>query len=314
MKKNKTITVIGLGGVGGYFGGMMSYRNNELNLGYSINFVARGNHLDAIKENGLVLNTATKSGLICKPANVTDDLSTLPKSDVIIIAVKSYDLEDVIDRLPVLLKPETIIIPLLNGVDIYERIRNKISGVIILPACVYVAAYIDKPGSVTCQENSGFMILGRDPQQSAFSPEYLLKFFDETGTRYKWFDNPYPAIWEKYTFVASLALSTAFYREPVGGVMSNPESKSKTKEIMQEIVAIASKMEVDLPDDLVDKLLNRAAGLAYGIKTSYLRDIESKKNRNEGEIFGGTIEKLGKQLGIETPATSKLYKELQRIG
>ncbi len=313
MKKGSTITVVGIGGVGGYFGGMIARKNRMSDLGHTVNFVARGDHLTAIKKKGLILNNSEETGLKCEPDLATDDFSSLPESDIVILAVKSYDLDDVIDRLPGILKPDSTIIPLLNGVDIYERIRKKLPGVTILPACVYVAAYIEKPGSVTCQEKSGLLILGKDPLHHEIYPEHILKIFDDAGIYYKWFDDPYPAIWEKYTFVASLALVTAYYHQPIGGIMSDPETKKVTEKIMREIVAIARKNKVLLPDNLVDKLLERAAGVAYEIRTSYQRDLESKKHKNEGDIFGGTIEKLGKQLGIETPATSKLYKELQHI-
>ena len=129
----KNVAFIGLGGVGGYFGGKMAQiiqeKENELNL----YFIARGKHLEKIREHGLIVNTNKEGNLVCKPTVVTDNFNDLPILDICYICVKEYDLNDVLLKIKDKIHEETKIIALLNGVNIYERIRRIIDKGIVFP-------------------------------------------------------------------------------------------------------------------------------------------------------------------------------------
>ncbi len=123
---------------------------------------------------------------------------------------------------------------------------------------------------------------------------------------------PYPDIWSKYLFIAAFALVTVFFNKTIGEVAADPKATQTAREIMEEIQAIASARGIGLPEQIVTKQLTMAARFPYDTKTSYHRDVTSKKRLNEGDLYGGTILRQGAELGISTPVTRSVYSAIQK--
>ena len=309
--KLKNICVCGIGGVGGYFGGKLALAMNKgLLKNKNIYFMARGKHLEEIKKNGLILNTAEKDGLICKPTMITDDLSELPDIDIYMISVKSYDLEEIIKQISKKVTKHTIIMPLLNGIDICERIRAILKDGIVLPSTVYLGSFIEKPGMVT-QRGGGIMVSGLDPNFLDFEPQDFIKIFTDASITLKWSNDSYPPIWEKYIFVASLALVSADADKTLGQVLEDEELTSTMRKIMEEIVSIGIKKGIKLPKNIINKVLESMKTFPHELKTSYQRDVEKKGKKNEGDIFGGAIISQGKKYNVPTPITELVFTRIQ---
>lgn len=307
------ICIAGVGGLGGYFGGIIAREvaRRKDSAGH-VSFIARGDHLEEIRKEGLILNTVRGDRLICKPDLATDDVQRVPPPDLCLVCVKSYDLADMTERLSSIVTEHTVIIPLLNGVDIYERIRLRLKRGIVLPACVYIGTSIEQPGVVTQQGGTGIILCGNDPQAGDFNPETLQTFFDDMGLTFKWNDDPYPDIWEKYVFIAGFGLVTAYSGKTIGGVFADDELRNTSRQIMEEIASIAMKRGVALPDDIVTQSLEKANNFPYETKTSYQRDVEAGRERNEGDLFGETIIAMGRQHGIATPVTERVYGAIEK--
>jgi 2-dehydropantoate 2-reductase len=306
------IVMVGIGGVGGYFGGLLArhYRGSKV----TTTFIARGAQLRAIRENGLVLNTAEQSGLVCRPDQATDAIEQLDAPDLCLVCVKGYDLDQVSRQLAPLVTAGTVLMPLLNGVDICERIRRRVNSGIVLPACVYVSASIDRPGVVTQKGMAGLLICGRDPDHPEYDPSAVASFIEQGGISVRYAEDAYPAIWEKYLFIASFGLVTAWADRPFGAVLQDTELHGLVRAIMEEIRAVAAKKGVGLGEGIIQSSLEKAENFPFETKTSYQRDVE-KGARNEGDLFGGTIVRLGKELGVPTPVTRRLYREIEeRLG
>jgi len=313
VEKNKieNICICGIGGVGGYFGGKIAHKINQLNDNVrKVYFIARGPHLEEIKKNGLLLHTSDGKKITCIPTLATNNINEVPVPDLCIICVKSYDLDEIVKMLKNKIVSETIIIPLMNGIDIYDRIRKNLKTGIVLPACVYVGSHIEKPGLVIQSGNPGFIYCGLDPQFPNFDPKNLIAFFNEMGILFNWRDDPYSAIWEKYVLVASFALVTAYTGQTLGGVINDKRSIEILRKVMKEIVLIAEKKKIKLPENVIEKIIELCKDYPE-VKTSYQRDIEKGKN-NEGDLFGGAIIRMGKELNIPTPMTKSLYNEIQK--
>jgi len=310
-KAFKNICILGVGGVGGYFGGKISYTLSQSNVhDQHISFIARGKHLEKIKKNGLILDTS-EGEFICKPTLATDDISTIPVPDLVLLCTKSYDLENAVKQLASKIKDNTIIIPLLNGVDIYERIRKITAKGFVLPSCAYIVAHIEEPGLII-QRGPYFNIFsGPDAKHPDFEPEPLIHFFINNGIRFKWNVDSFPAIWEKYIFIASYGLVTAYSGKPFALVNSDSKLTGMVQDVIKEIHAIAKQRHINLPDDILDKTLKKGANIPPDSRTSYQRDVETKGRLNESDIYGETIERMGKEVGIPTPVTSFLYAEIQ---
>ncbi len=302
----KNILICGVGGVGGYFGGRIAYKISKLGNKKKIYFLARGPHLEVIQKHGLKLHISNGEDLICWPNLASEDINDFPIPNLCLICVKSYDLDDLIRALKKKLADNTIIIPLMNGIDIYDRIRKNLKKCIVLPACVYVGSHIEKPGLVIQSGNPGFFCCGFDPMYRDFAPQIVTDFFNEMEINLNWRDDPYPSIWEKYVLVASFSLVTAYTGQTMGGVIYDKESLDMLKNIMTEIVMIAERKGIRLDNNVIEKTIEFCKDYP-DVKPSYQRDVE-KGGRNEGDLFGGAVIRMGKYLGVPTPIASFIYK------
>ena len=300
------VCVVGVGGVGGYFGGKLAHTfSSNPDSPVNIFFVARGKHLEAIKKNGLVLKSPEFGTMICRPTLATERINALPEIDIFLICVKGYDLMDVATSMRNQVKEKTVILPPLNGADIQERLRNQIETGIILPACVYFSAHIEEPGVVVHVGKPGKIVFGRDQDHPDYIPHEIFKIFEKSSIDYEWKDDANPAIWEKDIFIASFSLISARYHRTLGEILEEPSLKEEVIGIMNEIYSIALKRNIRLSDGIVDLSLKKAMMFPPDTQTSLQRDIHQKKGRSELELFGGTIMDLGKKLGIPTPTTKK---------
>lgn len=307
------ICVYGIGGVGGYFGGKIAYKiNMDAKNNTAVHFIARGQHLQEIQKNGLILNITDQDTLHCIPTMATDDISQIPAPDICLLCVKSYHLDNAVAALSRNIKENTVIIPLLNGVDIYEKIRSKLSRGIILPACLYVVSALERPGIVRQNGKIAKIITGKDPQYPDFRPDKLVSFFQQMDIEFSYLDNPYPAIWEKYLFIAPLNLVNAASGRTLGDVLQTPKLKDLFTGLMKEITSIAEKMGVEMPEAIIESSMQKAYSFPQDLRTSYQKDIALKNKDNEGDIFGPSILRLGKELGVPTPLTEYLLEEINK--
>ncbi len=307
----EVIWVYGVGGVGGYIGGKIArFLRKERRKPTRLFFIARGEHLKQIQKKGLILNTDIEQGLVCVPTLATDNIEELPSPDLCFVCVKSYDLDAVCNTLIGHIKLETVIIPLLNGVDIYERVRRILDKGVVMPACIYVGTHIEKPGTVTQKGGEGKILMGKDRRYPDFYPEAILRFFRETGISFKWFEDALPAIWEKYLFIAGFGLVSAMTGNTLGQIVEDTESKRLVDGIMKEIFLISKQKHVELAEDIVAVSVAKASHFPFETKTSYQRDVENKAKRNEGDLLGETIIRMGKETGIPTPVTESVCKEI----
>lgn len=306
------ICIFGVGGVGGVLGGKIAHalaQNKDTSR--KVYFIARSAHLEEIKKNGLILNTPEERGILCKPTLATDNIEDIPQPDLYLMCVKGYDLDAATSAIKKNIGDNTLVIPLLNGVDICERIRKNLDTGIVLPGCVYIGAVIEKPGVATHVGGPGLIICGKDPNIPDFDPQGVIGFFNDMGIKFTWNDDPSPALWQKFVFIAGYGLVTAYTAKTLGQVLADPEAKEMTQNVMEEIAAVAKKKGVKLADSIVADSLQTGNNFPPETKTSFQRDIEAKSKRNEGDLFGGTIIRLGKELGVPTPVTESLYSKIE---
>ncbi|WP_406655631.1 2-dehydropantoate 2-reductase [Methanolobus sp. ZRKC2] len=302
------ICFFGVGGVGGYFGSLVTKKFNST---HDIFFVARGAHKDAIKSQGLMLKkSGGKELIIAYPKLCTDKVGDLPICDIIVLSVKSYDLEYAIAEIEKISDKNSVILPLLNGVDIYERIRKQLRKGVVFPSCVYVGTHIESPGVVYQKGGNCKISLGRDPMFPDFYPDALLSLLNDSSIDFDWEDSVQTSIWSKYMFIAAFGLVTAAYDKTLGEVLDSPELSELTKSIMAEIEKIAEKLDIPLDDDIVETSFSKAKGFPYETKTSFQRDVELKGEINEGDLFGGTLIRYGQELKVATTNTETVYVKL----
>lgn len=305
----KKIAIIGIGGVGGYFGGKIAHALTN-SKEHEVYFVARGKHLEVIKKEGLLLKTNQEGEFRCVPTLATDNIHDLPTLDICFICVKQYDLTPVLEQLRSKITPQTKVVPLLNGVDIYERIRNVVDDGIVFPACVYVGTHIAAPGIVEQSGGSCTIIFGTDPKHPHMDAKDICQLFDTSAIKYEWTAHHMEAIWEKFMFIASYGLVTACYNKTLGEVYASEEYAKSVKLIMETIYDISKAMKIGLGHDIVEQSYKKAALFPFETKTSFQRDYELKDKPDERELFGGSIIVLGKKYGIDVSAVQEIYQQL----
>ena len=308
-KTIKSVCIYGTGGVGGYIGGRIAHEISKGNRAIQVYFISRGEHLKAIQQHGLNLIT-DKEEFLCFPNIATDNIRHIPTPDLYLLCVKGYDLDNAVISVSKNIYANTIVLPLLNGIDIYERIRTGLQKAIVSPACVYVSSSIEKPGTIRQKGAEGHIISGKDPRYLNYNYEYLVEFFNEMGISNTWHDNPYPTIWEKYIFITAFSLMTAYSEKTIGAVLADDKLKSMTENIMKEVVLVGKTKNIDFKQDIVEKTLQKAQNFPYETKTSFQMDYEKGNTRNEGDIFGGTLIRLAKEHNISIPTITDVYGEL----
>lgn len=306
----KHIVVVGLGGVGGYFGFKIN-QANEISGKYNISFVARGETYEKVKQNGLTLLSPEHSNPKTHPDAILQNISDIKNPDLVLICVKEYDLENVCRQLLPVISEETILLPMMNGADIYDRMRTVIPDHTVLPTCVYVASHIKERGTVEHKGNPGKIIVGRDPEHFSVPVEWIPELLNESKIEFDFKDNSLKDIWTKFIFIASFGLVTARHNSSMGAVCTDEQQKKEAAGIMKEIKLIAVKKGIDLQDDIMEKTFEKASTFPFDTPTSLQLDINSGKKENELELFAGAVLKYGSETGIDTPFTQKIYTEIK---
>jgi 2-dehydropantoate 2-reductase len=300
------IAIVGLGGVGGYFGGMLAkyYANNQ---DVEIYFVARGEHLKKIKENGLKL--ITESGTFnISPKLATDNVAEIGTADYIIMTPKSYDLDATVNQIKPMIGTDTVILPLLNGIDNSERIRVLLPETEVWDGCCYIVAKINESGVV---ENSGSvhrLVFGNQNQTSErlLSFEKLLK---EAGLEAEFHSDILTSIWRKFLFISSSASLTSYFDVTYGELLKDEFRKKTFDDLVIEFFQVAKAEGITVDKTDIERLIHQIESLPFDTTTSMHRDFKAGKN-TEVHSLTGIVVKLGKKHGIATPTYEKVYNSL----
>ncbi|MDP1993351.1 MAG: 2-dehydropantoate 2-reductase [Syntrophales bacterium] len=304
------IAVVGLGGVGGYFGGKIAHKYAG-SPGHRVIFVVRGAHLAAIRSDGLLLKTVDGDFRV-KPDLATDNPSEAGRCDLVLFSVKEYDLEAAAAALVPLLHEKTVILPVLNGVDIAERLRSILPRGVVLSGCVYISAFIEAPGIVRQAGGTCQLLFGPDDGQAEiYRPlETLLK---EAGIKAELSAAIAVPLWTKYLFVSPMAGVTSLMGLCFGDVMADEKGRGMVRGLMAEIQRLAAAKGIALPADSVDRGLATGERFPYATRSSMQLDYE-KGRRTELELFIGYAVQAGRLLGVPMPLHDELYSALSRKG
>ena len=295
------IAVLGIGGVGGYYGAKLtsSYASSEE---HKISFIARGEHLKAIQEKGLTLITPTES-FTATPSVATGNPEELGPLDLVLVCVKGYGLEDAVRLIISNIHADSVIIPLLNGVNNAERIRKVLKRGIIMNGCVYISSHIERPGVVEQTGGSCKLLFG---PENGLSGVYrnIENLMENAGINAVLSENITIDVWTKYVFIGPLAGLSSVLQLPLGAIMENDKDHTMLEGMMKEVASIAAAQGIHLPENIVSSSLAMTNNFPYDTKTSMQLDREMG-NPMEVDTFIGYIVKMGKSLGVETPLHEK---------
>ena len=295
------IVVMGAGGVGGYFGAKL------LKAGESVTLVARGEHLQAMRRDGLTVRSAIEGEYVVRPAAV-ENVTGVATADVVLFCVKSFDTEAAAAQLRPVVGPETAVLSLQNGVDNEDKIDALLGAGHAMGGVAQVFAVIDRPG-VIAHHFAGRIIFGELDGRRSTRAERLLRAFESAGISVEFTPDVRRALWEKYVLICAVAGMTAVTRETIGVVRGTPPCWRMFRAIVEEVTAVARASGIGLPPDTVDHIVKLAEGIAPGSRASLAQDLQQGR-RLELEAIHGHAVRLGERLGVPTPTVLAVYATL----
>lgn len=301
------IGIIGIGGVGGFYGGKLAMKYSGRSK-HEVIFYARGAHLAAIRKDGLRLVTVDGECTV-RPMQATDNPGEMGQLDLAIFCTKSYELEDAARAVAGNLHGESVVLPLLNGVDITDRLRAVLPRGEVLYGGVFISSAILGPGLVKQMGGTGQLFFG--PANPADVEKYrpIETLLKDAGIKAELSADALLPLWTKYIFIGPMAGVTSLTGKPFGDVLADAADRAMVEGMMKEIEAVARKKGVHFPPDIVEASLGKAAAFAPTTKTSMQLDYE-RGNRTELDIFTAYMVRAGKELGIPVPLHRKVYAEL----
>jgi len=294
------IAIIGTGGVGGYIGAKLKkHGDNE------VTFVARGAHLEAIQEHGLTVQDEEDTFMI-HPDHAVENLDGLGIFDLIILAVKSYDLESALEMISENIDSHTVLLPLLNGVDHDMEVLERYPEARVLNGCIYIFSNIKSPGTIKKYGGVFYLFFGSRNESREHYLE-IEKLFAMTGLKHKLTDKIELETWRKYLLISAFASMTSYYAVPLGVIAK--EHVDELAALLEEIRSVSNAKGIMLTDKNIQNVLERVQSVPFDSKTSMQLDFEAGK-QTEVEALSGYIVREGERLDIETPVMERIYKKL----
>jgi 2-dehydropantoate 2-reductase len=294
------ILVMGSGGVGGFYGGRLAH------AGCDVTFVARGAHLKAMREHGLVIENEPQGDIRLAQVKVTDDPATIGAVDLVLIAVKLWDTEAAARAVKSNVGPNTAVLSLQNGVIKDEILQTELGEAAVIGGVGYVATHISRPGVILQTGTMQRAIIGEYDGRRTPRVEALLKVLRRAGIEAEIAPDIRRTLWEKYTFLVGLSGTTATMRMPIGPIRSNLQTRAFLFEIMKETVAVGRALGVALPENYAADRLRFADSVPADMTSSLYHDLEGG-NRLEVEWLSGGVVQLGARARVPTPANRAVW-------
>ena len=292
------ILIIGAGGVGGYFGGKLAQ------AGFDVTFVVRGEHLSAIKKNGLQIKSI-KGDFTVHP-KVTDDMQTIHDPELIILGVKSWQVIDVAKNLRSIVSKNTMVLPLQNGADNADKLLSALNKENVLAGLSKIVSKIEAPGIIRHFAFEPEIIFGEINNESTARVKTLKNVFDKAGFKNKISDNIQLDIWRKFLFIVSISGIAALTRVVIGKIREDIYLRKICYQTAFEIMTIANAKGISLTKTDIESAMQAIDNTDFQTTASMQRDIMENKP-SELDNFNGYIVRQGQALQIDTPINDFIY-------
>jgi len=296
------VTVMGAGGLGGYFGGLLA------RAGHRVTFVARGEHLDALRRQGGVHVHAVHGDFFAQAVAIGDPADG-PTADLVLFAVKSFDTERAADSLSRTVGPQTAILSVQNGVENEDLLARRFGAERVLGGNVYLLATIRAPGVIEQSGGPRLLIFGEWRGGITDRTRRLEASLREAGVNGTASDDIVRDKWVKYALICAQAGMTALTRLPIGEIRDSPPTWAMYRRLLEEIVAVGRARGIGLDAAVVEKHLAMVAKLEPDYTSSMYYDLTHGK-RLEIEALHGAAVRYGREANVPTPACESVYAAL----
>lgn len=300
--------IIGAGGTGGILGFYMSKAGKDVTL------IARGRHLEAMREKGLAVEKMWDQTTECIPVKATDMEHYNEQPDVILVCVKGYSLEDTIPFIQRVAKPSTIVIPVLNIYGTGAKMQEQLPGLLVTDGCIYVSANIKDPGVLIQHGKILRVVYGVREVHSEDVMDCLKEIkrdFDDSGIDGVLSANIRRDALEKFSYVSPIGAAGLYFHATAADFQREGEQREAFKTMIREIAALAEAMGVPFERDMVEVNLKILSTLAPEATTSMQRDVmEGKSSEIDGLVY--EVVRMGEKYHVPVPMYRKVAETLKK--
>ena len=296
------LAIVGSGGVGGYFGARLAQHGRD------VSFIARGEHLLKMQSDGLTVESPDGNFTVAD-VTATDQPQRIGVVDCVLVAVKGWQLETVVEPMQHLVGPETVILPLQNGVDAPQFLGSRFGAERVLGGLCAIIAHLNGPGTirhVAIKPTIRFGELNGDRSPRA---EVIAELLNVDGIEAQLVEDIRLAMWHKYIFIAPVSGVTSVARAPIDQVASTAETRRLLEQVLGEVIAVGQAAGIALEDGDRQRTLKLIESTPVGGTTSLQRDIQAGM-RSELEIQIGAVKRMGAELNVPVPAIEFIYAAL----
>lgn len=298
------IVVFGTGGVGGYFGGRLA------RIGEEVTFIARGEHLRAIKANGLKVDSPG-GDFVIYPAKATDDVSEIGETDLVIVGVKAWQVPEAARAIKPLVGPNTTVLPLQNGVEAVPQLVDELGRDNVIGGLCRIVSFVVEPGHIRHAGFTPSIIIGELDNRRTDRIVNIEQVFKRAGVDIMIAADIQVALWMKFLFIASFSGVGAMANAPAGVIRGDPKWRTQMLKAMEEIYVLAHTRGIKLPPDSIDTVMAAVDALPEDATSSMQRDIAAGKP-SELDAQNGAVVRMARESGIDVPTHALIYETLSR--
>ena len=297
------VAVMGTGGVGGYFGGLLA------RAGHDLTFVARGEHLDAIRRNGSLKVESSLDGDFDAPGRALEHTAEAGVQDLVLFTVKMYHNAQAIEAVRPMVGAETVVLTLQNGIDNGNQLAKAIGTSPVMIGSAYMEGRIKAPGVVT-QGGPGIAGFGEMEPVISERGRRLLKDFLDAGWRVELHENMPGMLWKKFAYIAGSAAVCAATNSVYEEMRNIPETRSLIQAAIEEVLALGRATGAPIMDDSLGWAMDSLDRFPGQGRASLAKDFTDNRPV-ELEGLTGTVVRMGKEAGVPTPVNDALYAVLK---
>ena len=300
------VAILGSGAVGGYYGARLA------RAGHDVTFIARGAHLEAIRERGLEIRSPLVGNFTVRAA-AEHDTTRVGPVDVVILAVKTYDNHAALPLIRPKLGPNTIVLTLQNGVDSVSELARVVGESAVLGGTTYIATALSSPGVIEQTGTHRRIVFGEVFGELPRLSDRVMRIheaFVSADIQSEAAGDGRVAIWEKFIFLVPLAGFTGAARLPIGPLWGDSFVRERFLEACREIESLARAEGVPVAADVLDRITVYIDGIPGSMRSSLLIDLSQGK-RIEVDALQGSVVRRAAQAGVPAPIMSTLYAVLK---
>jgi 2-dehydropantoate 2-reductase len=286
--------IFGAGGTGGCLGGFLA------KYGLDVTFIARGEHLSAMKSGGIQVHSDRSGNFLVKPVSAATADEYQGRADVIFLCVKEYSLSETIPFIKRVADQETVVIPILNVVETGEKLSRALPQITVADGCIYIVGFVSGPGKVTQRGQIFRLVFGMRDGQHSKKFEQIANDVQSSGIDVLLSSEIRREALIKFSFVSPMATAGAYFNACAQAFQCAGAPREMFINLIHEVVSLALAHGIQLPENIVNINLKILDDLTPETTTSMQKDLEAgRQSEIDGLLFA--VVRMGNHFSVPVP-------------